>query len=317
MMPICGCHGFGSIVRIPPLHALHLPPWLGCIFWKSLSSFLMTLHCAHCLHLAWRVSFYLHPALSNSGSCCLLHQEPIERRTILSLLKLLTSFQSERCHQAWILLIFLVASCLLTCALNSTLSQLWLLRNGDYWATDIIGPLVVWHLLAAPSLEICESFFQLNPLCPHPAQQVGKHSNFLTLALHLLSLYSSSRPFQSTRFRYSCMINWVVQWSRCALCTSIRTLCSLLNVADDLDCGGWLSFVNLRRFRTLLSLRSAYLSSWPLLLFTIDSILVRRLSVYGLVSTRKVFVCHVLVPQLHFVNHVSKWFAVPLCQRAC
>jgi len=37
------------------------------------------------LHLARHVSFCHHPALSNSGACCPLHQEPDESRTGLSL----------------------------------------------------------------------------------------------------------------------------------------------------------------------------------------------------------------------------------------
>ena len=95
----------------------------SCILQKSLSSSLMTLHCAHCLHLALSVGFCHHPALSNSGSCCPLHQEPGKShgRTGLSLSNLLASCQSERCCQTWILLAFSVASCPLTWALNSAM----------------------------------------------------------------------------------------------------------------------------------------------------------------------------------------------------
>ena len=45
----------------------------------------------------------------------------------------------------------------------------------------------------------------------HSANTVGERSNFLTLALHLLCVDGSSRPFQSTRFRYSCIRNWLVR----------------------------------------------------------------------------------------------------------
>jgi len=34
-------------------------------------------------------------------------------------------------------------------------------------------------------------------------------------------------------------------------------------------------------------------------------------------SRPEVFICYVLVPQLHFVNQVSKWVASALCQCAC
>ena len=73
---------------------------------KSLPSFLMTLHFAHCLHPAWRVGFCHHPALSNSGSCCPLHQEPGKSKIDLSLWNLSASCQSEACSQSWILLTF-------------------------------------------------------------------------------------------------------------------------------------------------------------------------------------------------------------------
>ena len=56
----------------------------------------MTPHCAHCLHFARRVGFCHHPALSNSGSCCPLHQEPSKSRTGLSLSNLSASCQSKR-----------------------------------------------------------------------------------------------------------------------------------------------------------------------------------------------------------------------------
>jgi len=111
IMLISGCCDFRFVIRLPPLHALHLPPRPSCILSKSVLNFLTTLRCAHCLHLARRVGFCHHPALSTSSSCCPLHQEPDQSRTGLSLSNLSTSCQSERCCQAWILLAFSVASC--------------------------------------------------------------------------------------------------------------------------------------------------------------------------------------------------------------
>ena len=61
------------------------------------------------------------------------------------------------------------------------------------------------------------------------ANTVGERSNFLILALHLLSVDDSSRPFQSTTFRYSCIKYWVVRWSPCALGTRTWALCSPFN----------------------------------------------------------------------------------------
>jgi len=66
---------------------------------------------------------------------------------------------------------------------------------------------------------------------------IGERSNLLTLAMHLLFVDGNSRPFQSTRFRYSYIRNWVVRWSPCALGTRTRTLCSPFAVADNLSCG--------------------------------------------------------------------------------
>jgi len=64
----------------------------------------------------------------------------------------------------------------------------------------------------------------------HSANTIGERSNFLTLALHLLSVDGSSRPFQSTRFRYSCIRNWVARWSPCTLGTRTWTLYSPFDV---------------------------------------------------------------------------------------
>jgi len=111
IMLINGCCGFRFIFRFPPLHAKHLPPRSSCILRKSLPNSLKILHLAHCLHHARRVGFCHHPALSNSGSCCPLHQEPSKSKTGLSLSSLLASCQSKRPRQAWILLAFSVASC--------------------------------------------------------------------------------------------------------------------------------------------------------------------------------------------------------------
>jgi len=122
IIPISGCCSFCFVVQMPPLHAKHLPPWPRCILWKSLSNFLTIPHCAHCLHLDRRVGFCHHPALSNSDSCCTLHQEPGKSRTGLFLSNLSASCQSERPCQAWILLAFSVAPHPFTWALNSTMT---------------------------------------------------------------------------------------------------------------------------------------------------------------------------------------------------
>ena len=79
-------------------------------------------HLEHCLHHARRFGFCHHTAISNSGSCCLLHQEPGKSRTGLSLSNLSASCQSKRPCQAWILLSFSVATCPFTGASNSTMS---------------------------------------------------------------------------------------------------------------------------------------------------------------------------------------------------
>jgi len=110
IMLISGCCGFRFVVEIPHLHAKHLRLRLSSMLWKSLPNSLTTPHCAHCLHLAWCVGFYHHPALSNSGSFCPLYQEPGKNRTGLSLLNVWASCQSDRSCQAWILLAFSVAS---------------------------------------------------------------------------------------------------------------------------------------------------------------------------------------------------------------
>jgi len=73
---------------------------------------------------------------------------------------------------------------------------------------SIVGPLVVWHLLASCGLELRESFLQFNQVCP--CRRGAHRRNFLTLSLHILSADDSLRPFQSTGLRYSCMRNWVV-----------------------------------------------------------------------------------------------------------
>ena len=83
----------------------------------------------------------------------------------------------------------------------------------DPFLSDVSLPLSAWN------------FARVSFSSTHSANTVGKRSTFLTLALHLLSVDSSSRPFESTRFRYSCIRNWVVRWSPCALGTS-RTLCA-------------------------------------------------------------------------------------------
>ena len=84
-MPINGCCGFWFVVRLPLLHVKHSPPRPSCILWKSWPYSLTIPHLAHCLHHARRVGFCHHPALSHSGSCGPLHQEPGKSRTGLSL----------------------------------------------------------------------------------------------------------------------------------------------------------------------------------------------------------------------------------------
>jgi len=114
IMLISSCCGFRVIFRAPPLHTLHLPPRPSCILWKSLSSSLMTLHCAHCLHLARHVGFCHHPALSLS--CWPLHQGPGKSRTGLFRSKLLASCQSERW---WLLLLSFLEKYYSNCVWNS------------------------------------------------------------------------------------------------------------------------------------------------------------------------------------------------------
>jgi len=105
IMLIDDCCGFRFVVRLPLLHAKHSPPRPSCILRKSLPNSLTIPHRAHCFHNG----FCHHPALSNSGSCCPLHQEPGKSRTGLSLSNQSASYQSKRPCQAWILLAFLVA----------------------------------------------------------------------------------------------------------------------------------------------------------------------------------------------------------------
>ena len=103
------------------------------------------------------------------------------------------------------------------------------------------GTFVIWCLLASRNLKLYESFFNLT----HSDHAVGKRSIFSTLSVHsFISFDDSSRPFQSTRFRYSSIRNWVVSWSPCPLGTRTRTLCSPFDVADNMSCGGrsWYAF---------------------------------------------------------------------------
>jgi len=93
----------------------------------------------------------------------------------------------------------------------------------DPLSSDISLPLLAWNFA-----RVC-----FNSI--HSANTVRECSNFLTLAVHLLSVDGSSKPFQSTRFRYSCIWIWVVRWSPYALGTRTRTLCSPFDVADNLN----------------------------------------------------------------------------------
>jgi len=88
------------------------------------------------------------------------------------------------------------------------------------------------------------NFAKLSLSAIHSAHVIGERLNLLTPALHLFSFDGSTRPFQSTRCRYSCTRNWVAQSSPCTLGASSRTLCSPFDVIDDLSCGGrsWCAF---------------------------------------------------------------------------
>jgi len=91
-------------------------------------------------------------------------------------------------------------------------------------------------------------------LSVHSTLPIPFGSNFLTLALHRFSVDGitlhrfsvdgSSRPFQSTRFRYSCKCNWMLWLSLCAFGTRTWTLYSPFDIADNLSCGGksWCAF---------------------------------------------------------------------------
>jgi len=94
--------------------------------------------------------------------------------------------------------------------------------SSDPLSSDVSLPLSAWDFARVSFISI------------HSANTDGERLNFLTLALHLFSV----GPFQSTRFRYSCIRNWVVRWSPCALGTRTRTRCSPFDVAYNLSCGG-------------------------------------------------------------------------------
>jgi len=123
--------------------------------------------------------------------------------------------------------------------------------SSDSLSSDVSLPLSAWN---CARVSLCSM---------HSANTVGEHSNFLTLALHLLSVDCRSKPFQSTRFRYSRVRNWVVRWSSCASGTCTRAFGSPFDVADNLSCHRVadpdmllnqslrLCWVDLRRFRTL------------------------------------------------------------------
>ena len=98
--------------------------------------------------------------------------------------------------------------------------------SSDPLSSDVSLPLSVWN------------FARVSFSSNHSANTVGERLNFLTLALHLFSVDGSSRPFISTKFRYSCIGSWVMRWSPCALGTRTRTLCSPFDAADNLNCDG-------------------------------------------------------------------------------
>ena len=95
--------------------------------------------------------------------------------------------------------------------------------SSDLLSSDVWLPLSAWNIAKVSFSSI------------HSGHTVGERSNFWTLALHFFPDHDSSRPFQSTRFRYSCIRNWVVQWSPCALGTGTLTLYSLFDVAGNLS----------------------------------------------------------------------------------
>ena len=86
-------------------------------------------------------------------------------------------------------------------------------------SSDISLPLAAWNFMRL-------GFFQFNPLCPHRRGSVRISWHSLCTFSLFNSVDNSSKPFQSTRFRYSLTRKWVVQWSSCSLGTSTRTLCS-------------------------------------------------------------------------------------------
>jgi len=65
--------------------------------------------------------------------------------------------------------------------------------SSDPLSSDVSLPLSAWNFARVSFSSI------------HYANTVGERSNFLTLALHLLSVDGSLRPLQSIRFRYSCV----------------------------------------------------------------------------------------------------------------
>jgi len=147
-------------------------------------------------------------------------------------------------------------------ACNFCLRSAFDVMSSDPLSSDVFLPLAAWNFARGSFSSMLS------------AHAVWECSNFLTLDLHLHSVGDGSRPFQSIRFMYSCIRNWLVRWSPCPLGASARTLCSPFDIAGNLSCGSrslyassWtkayrLSLVDLRRFRNLPSvrLRSACLS---------------------------------------------------------
>ena len=76
---------------------------------------------------------------------------------------------------------------------NLTFPSLFLGEDGRLWKDGIV--VSAWNFARVSFSSI------------HSANTVGERSDFLTLALHLFSVDGRSRPFQSTRFRYSCIRN--------------------------------------------------------------------------------------------------------------
>ena len=84
--------------------------------------------------------------------------------------------------------------------------------SSDPLSSDVSLPLSAWNFARVSFSSI------------YSANNVGERSNFLTLTLHLFSVDGSSRPFQSTRFRYSCKLGGAVESLRIGYTHSVSLL---------------------------------------------------------------------------------------------